>query len=72
MRYIVATAVGGIMEQPNITYEDHQVIEAESERQAESIYDKINNCSYFYGKVVGTQDKGVKLHSEPTVHNSFV
>lgn len=37
-RYIVALAVGGVMEKPDFTYEKHQVIRAGSPKEAESIY----------------------------------
>lgn len=71
MNYLVATAVGGIMEQPHITYEDPQWIEAESEEEAEDKYNKINNCNYFYGEVIGTEETGQTKQNEPVRHNSF-
>lgn len=41
-------------EQPNFTYENYQVIEANNENDAENIYDDINNCEYYFGHCIGT------------------
>ena len=40
------------MECPEIYYEDYQVIRADSEDEARRKYNEINNCSYFYGRVM--------------------
>ena len=48
-RYLIATSVGGLMEMPNITYEDFDVIEANTRDEALEKYNKKYNCSYFYG-----------------------
>ena len=69
-KYIVALRTGGIMEQPHIEYRNHQTIEASSPEEAEKIYNKLNNCSYFYGAVVGKDDK-ISKHNEPRIGNSF-
>lgn len=53
MKYLVALAVGGIMEKPEFTYEDPQIIEAEDKKDAERIYEKINECTYFGAKCLG-------------------
>lgn len=50
--YVVALCCGGLMEDPEIHYEDYQVINADSAEEAVKKYNKINNCSYFYGKVM--------------------
>lgn len=50
--YLVALCVGGIMERPEITYEDPQIIYADSEYEAKNKYDELNRCSYFYGSVL--------------------
>lgn len=50
--YLVATACGGVMEDPEIHYEDYQVIRADSECEAVKKYNEINNCSYYYGSVI--------------------
>lgn len=50
--YLVAEAWGGIMEDPEIHYEKHQVIRANSEQEAEEKYNRLNDCSYYYGTVL--------------------
>lgn len=50
--FVVALSVGGIMEMPEIRYEDYQIIFAEDENEAREKYNELNNCSYFYGKVM--------------------
>lgn len=50
--YIVALCVGGLMEDPEIRYEDYQVIRADSASEAERKYNELNGCNYFYGSVV--------------------
>lgn len=51
-KYLVALAVGGLMECPEITYQDYQEIEADSAEEARKIYKK-NNCDFFYPILVG-------------------
>lgn len=51
-KYLVALAVGGLMECPEITYQDYQEIEADSEEDACKIYNEKNNCDFFYGAVI--------------------
>ena len=34
-------------------YHDFQIIRAESEDEARSKYDELNNCNYYYGNVIG-------------------
>lgn len=48
-KYLVALSVGGVMEMPDFTYSDFEVIDANSRNEATEIYNKKNNCSYFYG-----------------------
>lgn len=50
--YLVATQCGGLMEDPEIWYTDYQIIHADTAKDAKKKYDEINNCSYFYGKVL--------------------
>lgn len=50
--YVVALCCGGLMEDPEIHYEDYQIIDANSEDEARKKYNEINKCSYFYGKVI--------------------
>ena len=40
------------MEDPEIHYEDYQIIHADSAYEARRKYNKVNNCSYFYGSVI--------------------
>lgn len=54
--YEVAMRCGGIMEDPQIHYENRQIITAKSRKEAKEKYDKINNCSYYYGKVLRKVD----------------
>lgn len=51
-KFKVGLAVGGVMEHPETTYEDIQIIEASDEEEARKIYDERNNCNYFYGEVL--------------------
>lgn len=51
--YIVALCCGGLMEEPEIYYVDHQIIRAASEDEARRKYNELNHCSYFYGQVLG-------------------
>lgn len=53
-KYVVALLTGGVMEQPNFAYEDYQIIEATNEKEAEDIYNQVNECEYYYGHCVGT------------------
>ena len=50
--YVVALCCGGLMEDPEIHYEDYQIIRADSADEARRKYNKVNNCSYFYGSVI--------------------
>lgn len=43
-KYLVGLAVGGLMEQPEITYHDKQVIKAVSSEEAVKIYNRKNKC----------------------------
>lgn len=52
-KYIVALQTGGLQEDPELRYTHYEIIEAQNEGEAEDIYNKNNNCSYFYGKTVG-------------------
>jgi len=57
-KYLVALQTGGLMESPNIEYSDYQEIEANSPLEAEKEYNRINKCSYFYGKCMGEVKDG--------------
>ena len=51
-KYLVALAVGGLMECPEITYQDCQEIEAATPEEARKIYNEKNKCDFFYGEVL--------------------
>lgn len=51
--YVVALCCGGVMEDPEFHYHDYQLIRAESKDEAKKKYNELNNCSYYYGSVVG-------------------
>lgn len=50
--YLVALCCGGIMEDPEFHYHNFQVIKANTKEEAVETYNKINNCSYYYGTVI--------------------
>ena len=52
-KFLVALAVGGLIEQPNFSYCDYDLIEATTEKEAVEIYNKKHKCSYFYGRCLG-------------------
>lgn len=55
-RYSVGMLCGGVMEDPYFHYEDIQEITAKTKREAEEKYNKINKCTYYYGKVISQLD----------------
>ncbi len=52
-KFIVALQVGGLMEEPEIRYCNFEEIEAETRAEAETRYNRKNNCDFFYGKCIG-------------------
>lgn len=58
-KYLVALSVGGLMEMPEITYQDFDIIEANSQDEAREKYNKIHDCSYFYGTCLAEKVDGV-------------
>lgn len=50
--YLVALLCGGVMEDPDLHYEDYQIIRADSGKEAVEKYNKLNQCSYYYGELV--------------------
>lgn len=53
MKYIVGLLVGGLMEDPNLRFTaPYDIIEANSDKEAEHIYNTKHNCDYFYGSVM--------------------
>jgi len=57
-KYLVALSVGGLMEMPDFTYSDFDVIDANSRDEAMEIYNKKHNCSYFYGGCMAEKIEG--------------
>jgi hypothetical protein len=57
-KYIVALHCGGLMEAPEIYHTSGQIIEANTEKEAVEIYNKKNNCYYFYGDTVAQYKDG--------------
>ena len=51
-KYLVALACGGLMEDPTVWYTDYQIIFANTEEDARKKYNELNNCNFFYGKVL--------------------
>lgn len=54
--YVVAMCCGGIMEDPEIHYENYQLIRADSEDEARKTYNFLNDCTYYYGSVIHQVD----------------
>lgn len=52
-QYVVCLACGGEMGAPEYTYNDFQIIGADSQKEAEAKYDEINHCVYFKGMCIG-------------------
>jgi hypothetical protein len=52
-KYLIAEARGGLMEMPEFTYHNPETIIAHSKEEAIKIYNKKNNCNYFYGTCLG-------------------
>lgn len=50
IKYLMGTAVGGLMELPDWRFDPpFDIIEADSVKDAVREYNKKHNCSYFYG-----------------------
>jgi len=64
-KYLVALCVGGIMEDPEISYTEYEIIEAQNGKEAVAIYNKKNNCKFYYGCLMATKTKnGVKVNNK--------
>jgi len=59
--FLVALSTGGIMEQPELSYSNFQLIEAASAKKAKEIYNIKNNCSYFYGEPIAKVNDSEKV-----------
>ncbi|MCU5279448.1 hypothetical protein OCA22_13545 [Bacillus cereus] len=64
--YLVALRVGGDMGQPDISYNDFQIIEAENELDACKKYNEFNDCSYFYGEALALVKNKVSIEKALT------
>lgn len=51
--YIVATAIGGVMEHPDFEYVDQETVKAKSEQEAILKYEKIHPHNYWFARVIG-------------------
>lgn len=51
-QYLVTLMCGGETGNPEIYYSNYQIVNADTEEQAREIYDKTNNCFYYYGSVI--------------------
>lgn len=59
MKYLLGTETGGIMENPQLEVTGpFQIIEADSKSDAIKKYNAVNNCSYYYGTIIGHCYKG--------------
>ena len=50
--YVIALCCGGLMEDPDFHYHNFQMIRADTEYEAVEKYNELNNCGYFYGRVM--------------------
>ena len=57
-KYLVALSVGGLMEMPETTYQDFDIIEADSQDESLEKYNKKHRCSYFYGTCLAEKVEG--------------
>jgi len=56
--FLVALQTGGLMENPGKQYDDYQIVYADNEKQAVSLYNTKNKCSFFYGECIGEIESG--------------
>ena len=56
LTFTVAEVRGGLMEDPDFHYHNYQEIKAYTKEEAVKIYEKKNNCNYFYGKVMSVSE----------------
>lgn len=57
MKYIVTSVVGGVIERPEVEYKNMQLVEADSEIEAENKYTKENKKDNFIGICIGEYDE---------------
>lgn len=56
------------MEQPDFTYSDYDIIEANDEAEACEKYNKKHNCSYYYGACIGEYNEKEGIVTVPISH----
>ncbi len=52
-KYLIAEAQGGLMEMPDFTYVNPEIIIANTKEEAIKIYNEKHKCTYFYGTCLG-------------------
>jgi len=59
IKYLVGLCIGGLMECPQVEVIDIEVISATSEKEAEDIYNKKHNCSFYHAHCLGVYSNGI-------------
>jgi len=70
-KYLIATMCGGIMESPDIYYTNYQIITANTSEEACEIYNKKNNCNYYYANTIMQVDDDVDENDVESVLNDI-
>lgn len=68
---LIATMCGGIMESPDIYYTNYQIITANTSEEACEIYNKKNNCNYYYASTIMQVDDDVDENDVESVLNDI-
>lgn len=64
-KFLVALAVGDLMEPTNYNYSNYQIIEAETPEEACRIYNEKNTCFELYGRCLGEYDENTETVTVP-------
>lgn len=70
-KYLIATMCGGVMEAPDIYYTNYQIITANTSKEACEIYNKKNNCNYYYAAAIMKVDDNTDENAVESVLNSI-
>lgn len=70
-KYLVATQCGGVMEAPDVYYKNYQIIAANTPQEACEIYNKKNNCNYYYAAAIMQVDDEADENDFESVLNSI-
>lgn len=70
-KYLIATMCGGVMESPDIYYTNYQIITADTSKEACEIYNKKNNCNYYYAAAIMQVDDDVDENEVESVLNDI-